>query len=216
MKKRLLDLKSEIEIGQENARKTNELYQLLSSYNAYSILLLKAKQKYEKKEESIKDYYRDCDCYEEQTADLFSLFKSDECLSGKVLGEISHQNRLFLIDDYTLLKIHSFDIMNSHISGLSHLDYKIIKIHDCLAKVYKENVYCGDPYYCDSHYEKKDAFGLFYDGRLIFPAFELDNQFESYNNLDIREILKIQSLDEIHEKIHEAKNKKAKSLILTR
>lgn len=34
--------------------------------------------------------------------------------------------------------------------------------------------------------------------------------------MDIRDILKVQSLDEIHEKINEAKNIKAKKLVLTR
>ena len=40
--------------------------------------------------------------------------------------------------------------------------------------------------------------------------------FRLYDNMDIREILKPQSLDEIYEKITEAKDTKAKKLILTK
>ena len=216
MEKLLLGLEIEIANGQENAKKTKELYQLLSSYNAYSILLLKAKQEYERQKSNIKEYYLDSDCYKNQTGDLFSLFKSDECLSGKIISETSRKDMLFLIDQDTLLRIYSFDIMNSTIGGLSHIDYNLLKIKNCKGKVYKQSVYCGDPYYCDSHWEDKDAFGFFYNASLVTSGFVLDGQFRAYDNMDIREILKIQSLDEIHEKINEAKNIKTKKLILTR
>lgn len=216
MEKLLLDLEMEIANGQENAKKAKELYQLLSSYNAYSILLLKAKQEYERKKANIKQYYSDSDCYKNQTVDLFSLFKSDECLSGKIISEISREDMLFLIDQDTLLRIYSFDIMNSTIGGLSHIDYNLLKINNCKGKVYKQSVYCGDPYYCDSHCEDKDAFGFFYNGSLVTPGYVLDSKFSAYDNVDIREILKVQSLDEIHEKINEAQNIKAKKLVLTK
>lgn len=216
MEKLLLDLETEITNGQENAKKTKELYQLLSSYNAYSILLLKVKQEYEIKKANIKQYYSDSDCYKNQTVNLFSLFKSDECLSGKIISEISREDILFLIDQDTLLRIYSFDITNSTIGGLSHIDYNLLKINNCKGKVYKQSVYCGDPYYCDSHWEDKDAFGFFYNGSLVTPGYVLDSKFSTYDNVDIREILKVQSLDEIHEKINKAKNIKTKKLILTR
>ena len=216
MEKLLLDLEMEIANGQESAKNIKELYQLLSSYNAYSILLLKAQQEYEEKKANIKQYYSDSNCYKNQTVDLFSLFKSDEYLSGKIIGETNHKNMLFLIDSDTLLRIYSFDIMNSIISDLSYIDYNLLKIDSCKAKIYKQDVYCGDPFYCDSHWEDKDAFGLFYNGKLVTPGFVLDSQFETYDNMDVREILKVQSLEEIHEKINEAKNIKAKKLILTK
>lgn len=216
MEKLLLDLEMEIANGQENAKKAKELYQLLSSYNAYSILLLKVKQEYERKKANIKQYYSDSDCYKNQTVDLFSLFKSDECLSGKIISEISREDMLFLIDQDTLLRIYSFDIMNSTIGGLSHIDYSLLKINNCKGKVYKQSVYCGDPYYCDSHREDKDAFGFFYNGSLVTPGYILDSKFSAYDNVDIREILKVQSLDEIHKKINEAQNIKAKKLVLTK
>lgn len=216
MEKLLLDLEKEIANSQENAKKAKELYQLLSSYNAYSILLLKAKQEYEKQKTNIKQYYLNSDCYKNQTIDLFSQFKSNECLSGKIISETSREDMLFLIDQDTLLRIYSFDIMNSTIGGLSHIDYNLLKIDSCMAKVYKQSVYCGDPFYCDYHWEDKDAFGLFYNRSLVTPSFVLDSQFKNYDNMDVREILKVQTLDEIHEKINEAKNIKTKKLILTR
>lgn len=216
MGKLLFDLETEIAHSQENAKKTKELYQLVSSYNAYSILLLKAKQEYERKKTNIKQYYSDSDCYKNQTVDLFSLFKGDECLSGKIIEENNCEDILFLIDQDTLLRINSFDIMNSTIGGLSYINYNLLKINSCMAKVYKQSVYCGDPLYCDSHWEDKDAFGFFYNGDLVTPGYVLDSQFNTYDNVDIREILKVQSLDEIHEKINEAKNMKAKRLILTK
>lgn len=214
--KKLLDLEIKITVGQENAKKTKELYQLLSSYNAYSILLLKAKQEYEKKDTNIRQYYSDSDCYEKQVFDLFSLFKKDEFLSCKLLEQRNHADMLFLIDQDTLLRINSFEIMNSTIDGLSHINYNLLKINNCKAKIYKQSVYCGDPYYSDSHWEDKDAFGLFYNGSLVTSSYILDSQFRDYDNMDIREILKVKTLDEIHDKISEAKNIKAKKLILTK
>lgn len=216
MGKELLNLEEEIELGQENAKNTKELYQLLSSYNAYSILLLKAKFEYERKKVNLKSYYLDSNCYEKQIADLFSLFKSDECLRGKQLSGINSKDMLFLIDQDTLLRMSSFEIMNSKIAGLSNINYKLLKINNCVGKVYNQSIYCGDPYYCDTHSEDRKAFGLFYNGKIVTPSYAFDNQFRAYDNMDIREILKPQSLNEIYEKITAAKNAKSKKLILTK
>lgn len=216
MGKKLLNLEHEIELGQENAKNTKELYQLLSSYNAYSILLLKAKSEYERKTANIKRNYSDSDCYKNQIEDLFFLFNSDECLRAKQLSGISNKDMLFLIDQDTILRMNSYDIMHPNIGGLSNIDYELLKINYCVGKVHTKSVYCGDPYYCDRHWENKEAFGLFYKGNLITPSYELDSQFRLYDNMDIREILKPQSLDEIYEKITEAKDTKAKKLVLTK
>lgn len=216
MEKLLLDLEMEIANGQENARKTKELYQLLSSCNAYNILLLKAKQEYEREKININQHCLNSECYKNQIVDLFSLFKKDEYLSGKIISETSRKDMLFLIDKNTLLRIYSFDIMNSTIGGLSHIGYNFLKIDNCIAKVYKQSVYCGDPVYYDSHCDDKDAFGLFCNGSLVSPGFVLDSQFKMYDNTDIHDLLKTQSLDEIYEKINEGKNLKTKKLILTK
>lgn len=215
MKEELLNLKHEIEIGEKNAKKVEELYQLLSSYNAYSILLFKAKKEYEKKKINIKEYYSHSNCYEKQIKDLFSLFKKNECLKVKQLSGMNDRDMLFLIDQDTLLRMSSFDIMDAY-EDLSDIDYELLKINSCNAKVFNESVYCGDPYYCDYHSENKEAFGLFYNGMLITPSYQLDSQFRKYNKMDIRDILQIQSLDEIYEKIIEAKDTKVKKLVLTK
>ena len=208
MEKLLLDLEKEIKDGQANAKRTEELYQLLSSYNAYNILLLKAKVELEKLKVKTNNYYPYSDCYREQINDLFSLFKSDEYLRLKQLSGINTKDMIFLINQDTLLRMNSFDIMNSNIGGLSRIGYEIININNCKAKIYKKDVYCGDPYYCDSHFEKKNAFGLFYREDLITPSYELDSQFREYDNMDIRDMLRVQSLDDIQDKINQAKNKK--------
>ena len=208
MVKTISELKKEIKEGQANAKRAEELYQLLSSYNAYNILLLKAKIEHERLKAKSNNYYLYSDCYEEQINDLFSTFKSNECLRLKQIEGINEKDMIFLIDQDTLLIMNSFDIMNSNIGGLSSIDYDLLKINNCMAKIYKENVYCGDPYYCDSHFEEKNAFGLFYREELITPSYELESRFRAYDNKDIRDILKVQSLDDIQDKINQAKNKK--------
>ena len=217
MRKELLDLEHEIEIGQENAKKAKELYQLLSSYNAYSILLLKAKREYEKEQTNTKQYYSNSTCYGKRIDDLFLSFRNDECLTC-VNNDYSYKNdkdRLFLIDSDTLLRLYYFENMYSVIENHYSIDYEILKINNCVGKVYNQSIYCGDPYYCDTHYEDKEAFGLFYNDSLITPSYTLDNQLRLYDNMDIREILKPKSLDEIYDKITIAKNKKVKKLVLS-
>ena len=58
-----LDIEKEITLGQENARRTYELYQLLSSYNAYSDLILKAKKEYKFKETYLQQAKPYSKCY---------------------------------------------------------------------------------------------------------------------------------------------------------
>lgn len=209
-----LNLEREIEIGQKSAGQAKELYELLSSYNAYSILLREAKMEYERKKENVKKYYTDCDCYRNQISGLFSLFKNNECIRGNQLSRRDCKDMLFLIDRDNLLRINSFDDMNSDIGGLSVVDYTLLKINNCKFKLYKENIYCNDPYYCESYTESKEAFGLFYDETLITPSYEVDNRLRKYDNMDVRDILKQQSIDEIYEKITNAKNIKTKKLVL--
>lgn len=212
---KLLDLEQEIKRDQEEAKRAKELYQLLSSYNAYSILLMKANKEYNGEKACFKQYYFDSDCYKKQIADLFGLFKTDEYIIAKELSG-NNKDMLFLIDQDTLLKLTSFDITNSNIAGLSYIGYDFLKINNCKARVYNQSVYHRDPYYCEAYYEDKDAFGLFNNDRLVTPSYALNSQFRSYDNMDIRDILKIQSLDKIYEIITEAKNTKAKKLVLTK
>lgn len=210
-----LDIAKEIIAGEENARRAYELYQLLSSYNAYINLFIKIENAQKGTNINQGNFYSDC--YRNQINDLFSLFKSDECIKTRFISPLNNErNMLFLIDDSTLLRLSSFDIYNTNIIGESHIDYNITKINEAIAKVYSQKVYCGDPYYCDKHWEEKEAFGIFENNSLITPSYALTSELEKYNNIDIREILKIQTIEEIYEKINEAKNIKAKTLMLTK
>ena len=213
MEKLLFNLEKEIELGMQRANNTKELYQLLSSYNAYNILLLKAQNEYEKTNSNIKQYYIDKECYRTQIEDLFSLFKNNECLKLKEICIGDHMDMLFLIDENTILRMYSFDKVYS-LDDLSCIGYYLLNINDCKVKIYDKDVYCGDPYYSDYHFETKEAFGLFDNNRLITPNYALDIQFKIYDSKDIRKILKIQSLDEIYRKIKLAKEEKEKKLVL--
>lgn len=216
MGKSLSEFEKGIKEGQRSAKNAKKVYQLLSTYNAYNILLLEAKQESERKKIINNQHYPDSDCYEDRIEDLFGVFKSNECLRGKRLSGFNNKDMLFLIDQNTLLRLNSLYAMNSHIAGLSIIDYSLLKITECTAKVYQEKIFSGDPYYCDYHWEAKDALGLFDGDNPITPGYVLNNQLASYDNMDIREILKQQSLDEIYEKITEAKNTKVKKLVLTK
>lgn len=210
-----LDIEKEITLGQENARRTYELYQLLSSYNAYSDLILKAKKEYKFKETYLQQTKPYSKCYRNQINDLFSLFKSDEYLKLSFLSALNKDSdMIFLIDENTLLRLKSYDIYNTNIIGQSRLDYEILKINRAIAKIYTEKVYCGDPYYCDKHWEAKEAFGIFENNSLVTPRYAYNGELEKYDNIDIREILKVQPIEEIYAKISEAKNIKAKTLML--
>ena len=117
---------------------------------------------------------------------------------------------LFLINDHTLLKIHSFHPIGG--GNLRDVSYKFIQFLDCNVKRYEVKIYDSDPYYCTEHYEYKDAIGLFRGKDLITPAYNFEKQFESIDGADIRDVLIPQSIDEIHEKIKSVKDAKMKIL----
>ena len=213
MKNTLSNLNLEIEKGISSAKTFEELYQLLSTYNAYSILLIKAKNKLEKLGAAFKGEYDYSDCYKESVKELFSKFSQNELLS---LTEAEHnalenaKDMIFLINDHTLLQIHSYDLFDG--DGLRDLDYKFIKFEDCIVKRYEDEIYHRDPYYCTEYYEAKETIGLFSGRNLITPAYNFEKQFESIDGADIRDILIPQSIDEIHEKIKSVKDAKMKVL----
>ena len=202
------ELEQKIESNLEAEDKARELVRLLKSYNAFSMLLFRAKNG------NSSNMHRESDliCYKDQFKDLFSLFKNDEYLINKVLHKNDETDILFLIDYSTILKINYYGNYNYN-DGNTILHYELINIDNCKAKINIENVYCGDPYYFDYHSEKKYAFG-FYDGnRLITPTYALNNQTKDYDGKDIREILQVQSLDEIYEKLTTVKDEKIQSLL---
>lgn len=212
MKRSLIGLKREILSSQKDIKNALELYQLLSTYNAYCTLLLKAKAEYECKDIEIDDDEQEC--YQNQFDGFFSQFKRNECLSVTDILDLDKKDMLFLVDQDTLLRINSLETSDFSFDTLLYLDYEFLRINNCIAKAYKDSIYHGDPYYCDKHFDETDAFGLFYQDRLITPGYSFDKQLTSYVNKDIRKILKPVSIDEIYGRITEVKNNKVKKLVL--
>lgn len=211
MTKTLQDLKDEIVLGNDDAKKARELYELLSTYNAYSLLFLKAKQEYEKTAISNPRYIQ-ADCFEKQIKNLFTSFKKNECLTFEQLCTSDNsKDKLFLLDNDTLLRISSSTNNNGYTSSMY---YQISKINDCTAKAYKEVVFYSDPYYYESYYSKKDALGWFCDNTLITPSYKFDDNSKRFIDRDIRDVLKVQSIDDIHDRLTESKNNKIKKLNL--
>ena len=213
MNNTLSNLNLEIEKGISSAKTLEELYQLLSTYNAYSILLIKAKNKLERLGTAFKGDYDYSDCYKNSIKELFSKFNQNELLNlteAEYNFLIDAKDMIFLINDHTLLQIHSYDLFDA--DGLRDLNYKFIKFEDCIVKRYEDKIYKRDPYYCSEYYKYKDAIGLFRGKDLITPAYNFEKQFESIDGADIRDVLIPQSIDEIHEKIKSVKDAKMKIL----
>ncbi len=213
MNNTLSNLNLEIEKGIEQENTLYDLHRLISTYNTYNKLLLKAENDLENSNRVIKKNFHSWDCYEKPIAELFSGFTQNELL---YLTEAEHnvlidaKDMLFLINDHTLLKIHSIHLIDS--DDLCDVSYKFIQFLDCNVKRYEDKIYERDPYYCTEHYEYKDAIGLFRGKDLITPAYDFEKQFESIDGADIRDVLIPQSIDEIHEKIKSVKDAKMKIL----
>ena len=86
---KIISFEKELKNDQHNSQNGMKLYRLLTTYNAYKILLLKARYEHKKKDVQFSRYYLDDDCYGEQINDLFAEFKNDECLKGEVLSLFS-------------------------------------------------------------------------------------------------------------------------------
>lgn len=217
MNNTLSNLNLEIEKGIEQENTLYDLYQLISTYNTYNKLLLKARNDLEKSNRVIKENSHSWDCYEKHIAELFSGFTQNELLylteaEYNVLKDA--KDMIFLINDHTLLKIHSYHpIWNNNLYDLD-ISYKFIRFLDYNVKRYEDKIYHRDPYYCSEYYEYKDAIGLFRGKDLITPAYNFEKQFKSIDGADIRDVLIPQSIDEIHEKIKSVKDAKIKTLSL--
>ena len=219
MKDLALELEKGLKKGLRNAKRVDTLYELLSTYNAYTTILLNAEMELRDNVEdycSNLDYYLEPACYEDQIDSLFSLFGNDEYLKlNDIEGtDIDDRDMIFLIDNDKLLKINTFLAENCELSGLLYTDYEIVKFKTCIGKVYTHSIYHGDPYYCESNWEDKKSFCFFDESKLIRSNYVYKRQFKKYENVDIRDVLKVQSLEDIYEKITEAKNNKVKKLTL--
>ena len=98
------------------------------------------------------------------------------------------------------------------------LEYEIIKINNNKAKnIEYQSINESPRYYV--FYNVDEIINTFapwdylYNNEIIItPRYELDDKLPYYNNIDINDILKIQSIDVIHEKIKSVKEAKMKIL----
>lgn len=203
----------EIEKGDIEAKKAKELYHLLTTYNAHNVLLLKARQEYLGNILGKTPNCEEDNCYINQTDYLFSFFDKDECIEGKeLLSATGGKNRIFLIDNGTLLRLSIGEITMSPIIGLANINYSLDKINSCKGKIHTEEVLRYNPVYYEKHYTQKEAFGLFDGYRQIGPSFDPTDTLKPYDGLDVRDILKPMSIDEIIIRLKEAKLVKERRL----
>lgn len=212
MERTIEELIEELKDGIARTNNVREIYELVSTFNAFRLELIKAKIKQNRL--LIKDYDIPRtwpNCYDDHVETLFSLFEPNECISGI---DIDHYDKikLLLLDNNHILQLRHYRDCTSY-ENVDDLDARLIRINDCKAKVYDASVYCGDPYYCDTHFENKKAFGLFEDDELLSYSLKYDSIYNKYDNKDIRDILKVQSIDDILDKMNTAIDVKVRKLI---
>ena len=124
----------------------------------------------------------------------------------------------FLIDSNTLLVIYPFKHNFSIYKEVIDLEYEIIKINNNKAtNIEYQSINESPRYYVFGNVDEIiNTFApwdyLYNNEIIITPGYELDDKLPYYNNIDINDILKIQSIDVIHEKIKSVKDAKMKIL----
>ena len=124
----------------------------------------------------------------------------------------------FLIDSNTLLVIYPFKLNFSIYKEVIDLEYEIIKINNNKAtNIEYQSINESPRYYVFNNVgEIINTFApwdyLYNNEIIITPRYELDDKLPYYNNIDINDILKIQSINVIHEKIKSVKDAKMKVL----
>ena len=157
------------------------------------------------------------ECYQKQVYELLSLFKDNELLylnsSDSIKKIIS-----FLIDSNTLLVIYPFKHNFSINTEVIDLEYEIIKINNNKAtNIEYQSINESPRYYVFNNVDEIiNTFApwdyLYNNEIIITPGYCLNDKLPYYNNIDINDILKIQSIDVIHEKIKSVKDAKMKIL----
>ncbi len=206
--------------GVKEVEQIKEMYKFISTYNVYRLLLTHCKNK----EYNFHLFYPDTEfyppeCYQKQVYELLSLFKDNELLylnsSDSIKKIIS-----FLIDSNTLLVIYPFKLNFSIYKEVIDLEYEIIKINNNKAtNIEYQSINESPRYYVFNNVDEIiNTFApwnyLYNNEVIITPGYELDDKLPYYNNIDINDILKIQSIDVNHEKIKSVKDAKIKTLSL--
>ena len=204
--------------GVKEVEQIKEMYKFISTYNVYKLLLAHCKNK----EYNFHLFYPDTEfyppeCYQKQVYELLSLFKDNELLylnsSDSIKKIIS-----FLIDSNTLLVIYPFKHNFSINTEVIDLEYEIIKINNNKATNIEYQSINESPHYyvfnnVDEIINTFAPWDYLYNNEIIItPGYYLNDKLPYYNNIDINDILKIQSIDVIHEKIKSVKDAKMKIL----
>lgn len=204
--------------GVKEVEQIKEMYKFISTYNVYKLLLAHCKNK----EYNFHLFYPDTEfyppeCYQKQVYELLSLFNDNELLylnsSDSIKKIIS-----FLIDSNTLLVIYPFKHNFSINTEVIDLEYEIIKINNNKAtNIEYQSINESPRYYVFNNVDEIiNTFApwdyLYNNEIIITPGYYLNDKLPYYNNIDINDILKIQSIDVIHEKIKSVKDAKMKVL----
>lgn len=212
------NIKLELLEGVKEVEQIKEMYKFISTYNAYKLLLAHCKNK----EYNFHLFYPDTEfyppeCYQKQVYELLSLFKDNELLylnsSYSIKKIIS-----FLIDSNTLLVIYPFKHNFSINTEVIDLEYEIIKINNNKAtNIEYQSINESPRYYVFNNVDEIintfASWDYLYNNEIIItPGYYLNDKLPYYNNIDINDILKIQSIDVIHEKIKSVKDAKMKIL----
>lgn len=204
--------------GVKEVEQIKEMYKFISTYNVYKLLLAHCKNK----EYNFHLFYPDTEfyppeCYQKQVYELLSLFNDNELLY--LNSPYSNKKNIsFLIDSNTLLVIYPFKLNFSIYKEVIDLEYEIIKINNNKAtNIEYQSINESPRYYVFNNVDEIiNTFApwdyLYNNEIIITPGYYLNDKLPYYNNIDINDILKIQSIDVIHEKIKSVKDAKMKVL----
>lgn len=206
--------------GLKEVEEIKSMYKFISTYNVYRLLLAHCKNK----EYNFHLFYLTTEfyppkCYQKQVYELLSLFNDNELLYLNS-PDSNKKNISYLIDSNTLLVIypckHNFSIYKEVID----LEYKIIKINNNKATNIEYQSTNEKPHYyvfynVDEIINTFAPWDYLYNNEIIItPGYYLNDKLLYYNNIDINDILKIQSIDDISKKIKETRDIKVKTLKL--
>lgn len=206
--------------GLKEVEEIKSMYKFISTYNVYRLLLAHCKNN----EYNFHLFYPTNEfyppkCYQKQVYELLSLFNDNELLYLNS-PDSNKKNISFLIDRNTLLVIypckHNFSIYKEVID----LEYKIIKINNNKATNIEYQSTNEKPHYyvfynVDEIINTFAPWDYLYNNEIIItPGYYLNDKLLYYNNIDINDILKIQSIDDISKKIKETRDIKVKTLKL--
>ena len=144
-----------------------------------------------------------------ETNTLFERFNQDECLTLKpTMSPDGTTNIIFLIANDALLRISIGHLLTNK----TNINYSLVKFNNCKGKVYDEDIIYRLPIYGEKHQRKETVFGLFDGTKRIGTSYQLDDLLTEYNDTNIKDILKIMSIDDILKRLNEKREVKERRL----